>query len=297
MTEPITAESIAGTSGTVARRRSDALLRDPGALFAISMLLVFVASALLADFVAPYDPALQSLADRRMGPSGDYLLGTDGLGRDILSRLIFGARLTLTGSALAVTLSLSVGVPLGLMAGFRRGLIEASIMRAMDVLLAFPSFLLAIVIVAILGPSLQNAAIAVGVAGIPAFARLVRGSVLSVREREFVLAAVASGAGDVRLMTRYILPNVVAPILVLTTLSLGTAVLSIAGLSFLGLGAQPPSPEWGVMLRDGRDFLRQAPHITFMPGVAIMLLVLAFNLLGDSVQDRLNPTAHRGEGM
>jgi peptide/nickel transport system permease protein len=286
------------TAGSaVAAARGGRRLRiglDFGAIVGIVILAIIVLGALFAGVIAPYDPTAQNVMERRSPPSELHLLGTDGLGRDIMSRLIFGARLTLAGSLLAVSLSVAVGVPLGLVAGFRRGITEAGIMRGTDVLLAFPSFLLAIVIVAILGPSLQNAAIAVGIAGIPAFARVVRGSVLGVRERDYVLAAISSGAGEFRLIRRYILPNVIGPILVLTTLSLGTAVLSIAGLSFLGLGAQPPSPEWGVMLRDGRDYLRDAPHITFMPGIAIMLLVLAFNLIGDALNDRFNPRLHQG---
>lgn len=293
MTERLTAESPVAISTTSARSRARSLLTDPGAIFGIVMLGGILLVAVMADLLAPFSPSEQALELRRTGPSALHWLGTDGLGRDIMTRLMFGARATLFGSVVAVAISLAVGVPLGLFAGFRGGWIEAAIMRAMDVLLAFPSFLLAIVIVAILEPNLQNAAIAIGVAGIPAFARVVRGSVLSVRGRDYMLAAVGSGAGDVRLMTKYVLPNVFAPILVLATLSLGTAVLSIAGLSFLGLGAQPPAPEWGVMLRDGRDYLREAPHITLWPGIAIMLLVLAFNLLGDAVQDQLNPQGSR----
>jgi peptide/nickel transport system permease protein len=293
MSEQLTAETAVAISTSSAGSRARSLLTDPGAIFGILILGIVLIGALGADILAPYSPTGQDLEFRRAGPSAEHLLGSDGLGRDILSRLMFGARATLFGSALAVSISLAVGVPLGLYAGFRGGWIEASIMRSMDVLLAFPSFLLAIVIVAILEPNLQNAAIAIGVAGIPAFARLVRGSVLSVRSRDYMLAAVGSGAGDMRLMLRYVLPNVFVPILVLGTLSMGTAVLSIAGLSFLGLGAQPPAPEWGSMLRDGRDYLREAPHITLWPGAAIMMLVLALNLLGDAVQEQLNPQSQR----
>ena len=293
MSERLNAETPVAISTPSARSRARSLLTDAGAIFGILVLGLILLVAITADLIAPYSPSEQALELRRAGPSVEHLLGTDGLGRDILSRLMFGARATLFGGAVAVSISLAVGVPLGLFAGFRGGWIEAATMRAMDVLLAFPSFLLAIVIVAILEPNLQNAAVAIGVAGIPAFARVVRGSVLSVRGRDYILAAVGSGAGDMRLMTRYVLPNVVGPILVLGTLSLGTAVLSIAGLSFLGLGAQPPAPEWGVMLRDGRDYLREAPHITLWPGIAIMLLVLSFNLLGDAVQDQLNPQSRR----
>lgn len=269
-----------------------ALLRNKAAVFALVVLGIVLLAAIFADLIAPYDPNFQNLDVRRTGPSAAHWLGNDGLGRDILSRLIHGARATLLGGSIAVGVSMTVGVPLGLFAGFRGGFAESLIMRATDVLLAFPSFLLAIIIVAVLGPSLTNAAVAIGLAGIPTFARLVRGSVLSVRTEDYVLGAVAAGATSTRVMRRYVLPNVMAPIIVLATLSLATAILSIAGLSFLGLGAQPPLSEWGAMLRDGRDFLRQAPHITLFPGLAIMLVVVVWNLLGDALQDALNP---RGE--
>jgi peptide/nickel transport system permease protein len=297
VTEIQTAEMAPIGRADIAGHRVRALLADPGAMFGLAVLAVILIMALGADVLAPYDPTQQEITARRMGPSAEHLLGTDALGRDLLSRLMFGARATLFASALAVALSVSVGVPLGLLAGYRGGRVEAAIMRTMDVLLAFPSFLLAIVIVAILAPSLVNAAVAIGLAGIPSFARIVRGSVLSVRSREYVLSAIGSGAGNVRIMRKYVLPNVLAPIMVLTALALGTAVLSIAGLSFLGLGAQPPAPEWGVMLRDGRDFLREAPHITLWPGIAIMFLVLAYNLVGDAAQDQLNPRSERRRGV
>lgn len=289
MAAPIITESIQPDAPRAGRGLIRSTLSDPVALFGVIVLVVMIVAAAGADLIAPFDPSAQDIMQRRMGPTAEHLLGTDGLGRDILSRLIYGGRATLLGSTLAVTVSLTIGVPLGLVAGYLGGLIESSIMRVVDVLLGFPSFLFAIVVVAVLGASLQNAAIAIGIAGVPAFTRLVRGQALSIKGREFVLAAVASGASSMRIMFRYILPNLLYSILVFATLSLATAVLAVAGLSFLGLGAQPPTAEWGLMVRDGRDFLRSAPHITFSPGIAIMLLILAFNLIGDAVQDRLNP--------
>lgn len=265
------------------------LLNDPGAVFGIIVLVAVIGLALTAGLIAPFDPSAQDIMVRRMGPDRTHLLGTDNLGRDILSRLFYGGRSTLFGSTLAVALSLAIGVPLGLVAGYYGRLVDSTIMRAVDVLLSFPSFLLAIVIVAILGASLQNAAIAIGIAGIPPFARLVRGQVLSLRQREFVLGAIASGASSIRIMFRYILPNLLYSILTFATLALANSVLAIAGLSFLGLGAQPPTPEWGLMVRDGTDYLEDAPHIALWPGASIVLLILAFNMIGDAVQSRLNP--------
>lgn len=284
ITDPIQTDIVRTDSGLL---RS--IFSDPAAVFGIIVLAVFVLTALGAGFLAPFDPSSQDVILRRLGPSHQHLMGTDDLGRDILSRLIYGGRATLLGSTFAVAVSLLIGVPVGLIAGYRGGLVESSIMRGIDVLLSFPSFLLAIVIVAILGASLQNAAIAIGIAGVPPFARLVRGEVLSLKQREYVLGAVASGASTLRVMFRYILPNLLYSILAFATLALASAVLSIAGLSFLGLGAQPPRPEWGLMVRDGRDYLGDAPFIALWPGAAIMLLILAFNLIGDAVQGRLNP--------
>jgi peptide/nickel transport system permease protein len=257
--------------------------------FAIVFLAVF--GAVFADFLAPADPTAQDLLLRRQPPSTESLLGLlgrDELGRDILSRLLFGARATLGAGAFAVVLATLIGVPVGLVAAYFGGKLEGLVMRIVDGMLAFPSFLLAVVVVAILGPSLANAALAVGVSSIPAYVRLVRGSVLSQKQEQYVLAAVAAGAGPRIVMFRHILPNVAAPIIVLASLSTATAILSIAGLSFLGLGAQPPTPEWGVMLGNGKSFIRLAPHMTIVPGLAIMLVVLGFNLIGDAMRDALD---------
>ena len=299
MSDRLTAELGSAPAEFTTHRKAQDFVTNPATLFALAVIAVVIFFAVAADLIAPYDPTKQVLELRRTGPSPQHLLGVDSLGRDMLSRLIFGARATLLSGGLAVGISLSVGVLLGLVAGFRGGLLGATIMRLVDLLLAFPSFLLAIVLVAILEPSLTSAAGAIGIAGIPTFARLVRGSVLSVRERPFVLSALASGASDGRIMFKYILPNVTGPIVVLGTLSLGTAILSVAGLGFLGLGAQPPAPEWGVMVGDGREFLDQAPHISMFPGIAIMLLVISVNLLGETARERppsssKRPTQRRG---
>ena len=263
--------------------------RDRTALLGVAVLVLIVLAALTAPWLAPYDPAQQTLVQRRMAPTAAHPLGMDELGRDILSRLMYGAGTTVLSGVLAVAVGLGVGVPLGLVAGYYGRYVEAIAMRFIDGMLAFPAFLLAIVIVAVLGASLENATLAIGVAQIPAFTRLVRGSVISVKHNEYVVGAVAVGAAGGRIMARHILPNVLAPIVVLATVSLANAILSVAGLSFLGLGAQPPTPEWGVMLRSGREYIRDAPHITVVPGVAIMLLVLAFNLVGDGLRDALDP--------
>jgi ABC-type dipeptide/oligopeptide/nickel transport system permease subunit len=266
---------------------------DRSALLGLAIIAIIAIVGVAAPWLSPFDPNAQALQLRRAEPSREHVLGMDELGRDILSRLMYGAGNTLVAGTIAVLVGAAVGVPLGLIAGYYGRYVEAVIMRAIDAMLAFPAFLLAIVIVAVLGPSLENATLAIGIAQIPAFTRLVRGSVLSVREREFVMGAVAVGARGRDIMARHILPNVMPSIIVLSTVSLANAVLSIAGLSFLGLGAQPPAAEWGVMLRSGREYIRDAPHLTVVPGVAIVALVLSFNLIGDGLRDALDPRLAR----
>jgi ABC-type dipeptide/oligopeptide/nickel transport system permease subunit len=258
---------------------------DRSALLGLAIIAIIAIVGVAAPWLSPFDPNAQALQLRRAEPSREHVLGMDELGRDILSRLMYGAGNTLVAGTIAVLVGAAVGVPLGLIAGYYG--------RYVDAMLAFPAFLLAIVIVAVLGPSLENATLAIGIAQIPAFTRLVRGSVLSVREREFVMGAVAVGARGRDIMARHILPNVMPSIIVLSTVSLANAVLSIAGLSFLGLGAQPPAAEWGVMLRSGREYIRDAPHLTVVPGVAIVALVLSFNLIGDGLRDALDPRLAR----
>ncbi|MCL0042293.1 nickel ABC transporter permease subunit NikC [Thermodesulfovibrionales bacterium] len=259
------------------------------ALIGAGIILVLIFIAVLAPFIAPHDPIEQNLEHRLLSPNTKYLLGTDNLGRCILSRLIHGTSVSLQIGIMVVGIAAFVGVTLGLVAGYRGGLIDELIMRIVDILLAFPGIILALVIAGILGPSLFNVMLALAVVGWTSYARVVRGAVLSVKEKEFVEAAQALGAGEARIMFRHILPNVMAPVIVMATLGMAHVILAAAALGFLGLGAQPPTPEWGSMLNDGRAFMRTAPHLTIFPGLAIMVTVLAFNFLGDGLRDALDP--------
>ncbi|MCL0061439.1 nickel ABC transporter permease subunit NikC [Thermodesulfovibrionales bacterium] len=259
------------------------------ALIGAGIILVLIFIAVLAPFIAPHDPIEQNLEHRLLSPNTEYLLGTDNLGRCILSRLIHGTSVSLQIGIMVVGIAAFVGVTLGLVAGYRGGLIDELIMRIVDILLAFPGIILALVIAGILGPSLFNVMLALAVVGWTSYARVVRGAVLSVKEKEFVEAAQALGAGEARIMFRHILPNVMAPVIVMATLGMAHVILAAAALGFLGLGAQPPTPEWGSMLNDGRAFMRTAPHLTIFPGLAIMVTVLAFNFLGDGLRDALDP--------
>jgi peptide/nickel transport system permease protein len=258
-----------------------------------AILVVLLGVALLAPLLAPYDPLEQDLYARLQPPSMAHPLGTDDFGRDILSRMIYGSRISLRIGAASITAALLVGTLLGLWAGYWGGWADTLIMRCMDLLLAFPSILLAIAIVAVAGPGIDNAIMAVSIVLIPQFARLVRSSVLTVRETAYVEAARALGAGQARILFVGVLPNCMAPIIVQTTLGLGTAILDAAGLSFLGLGAQPPTPEWGAMLAGGRELLMDAPWVMTFPGLAIFIVVLAINLFGDGLRDALDPKTVR----
>jgi peptide/nickel transport system permease protein len=265
------------------------LARHSGARFGAAVALGFALAALAAPWLAPYDPEAIALGANLQGPSRGHLFGTDSLGRDVLSRTIWGARISLTIGFVSVALALVGGVPLGLAAAWRGGWPDRLIMRAVDVLLSFPTILLAIVVITIFGPGLGNAMLAIGVAQVPLYARLSRAAVLRVKSLSFVEAARASGAGEWRLLLRHVLPNCLPPLLVQSTLMFATAILSAAYLGFLGLGAQPPTPEWGTMLAKARDFLRTAPHVSIFPGLTIMLTVLGLNLLGDGLRDVLDP--------
>lgn len=253
------------------------------------LVLVMIVAAVFAPQLAPMDPSAQSLFDRREPPGTQYLLGADAFGRDILSRIIFGARVTLLISVSSVAVGALAGGLLGTIAGYVGGLLDSVIMRSMDVLLAFPYLLLAIIIVTALGPGLTNTIIAIGIWTIPAFARIARGAVASIRERDYISAARALGVRDGRIVRRHVIPNFIATLLVYASLYLAYAILMEAALSFLGLGVQPPTPSWAGMIAAGRDYITSAPHIATIPGIAIALAVLGFNLLGDGLRDALDP--------
>ncbi|CAN5859791.1 ABC transporter permease [soil metagenome] len=253
------------------------------------MIILFILIALFAPRLAPYTPTEMTYTAIQQPPSPEHWLGTDELGRDILSRVIYGARISLQVGVIAVGIGMTVGTLLGLFAGFLGGWADTVIMRTMDVMLAFPGILLAIAIVAVLGPGLYNTMVAVGIAAVPVYARTARGSTLTVLENDYISAAVALGASRTRIALRYVLPNILAPITVLATIGVATAILSAAGLSYLGLGAQPPTPEWGAMLSGARAYLRSAWWMATFPGLAIMLVVMAFNLLGDGLRDLWDP--------
>jgi peptide/nickel transport system permease protein len=266
------------------------LRRDRMAVGGIIFLLLVALVSILAPLLAPHDPIETNLA-QRLAPiaTPGYLLGADELGRDILSRLIWGGRISLLIGFSAVMVAMMLGVMVGLLAGYFGGWVDTLVMRLIDILMAFPAILLAITIVASLGPGLRNAMLAVAIVGIPYYARIVRGNVLSLREREFIQAARVIGAPNVRIILRHVFPNTLAPLIVAATLDVGWFIMAAAGLSFLGLGAQPPTAEWGVMLSTGRQFIRNAPHLSILPGTAIFLVVLALNFLGDGLRDALDP--------
>lgn len=265
------------------------LRRSKFAVMGGSVVILVVIAAIFAPLIAPYDPVKQDIMSLLQGPSSSHWLGTDEIGRDTLSRVIYGSRVSLMVGVIAVTISLFVGATLGLIAGYGRGLIDTVIMQLMDGLLAFPALVLALAITAMLGPSLNNAMIAIGVTGIPAFARLVRGQVLSLRDLEYVQAARSIGASHQRIVMKHILPNTMAPIIVQTSIAIPAAILAEAGLSFLGLGIQPPTPSWGAMLNTARGYIQMTPWLAIVPGAAIFITVLAFNFLGDAVRDTLDP--------
>ncbi len=256
-------------------------------LFLIGCLLVL---AVIGPWISPSNPLAPDPINRLKGPSSANLFGTDSLGRDMLSRVMYGSRISIVIGLIAVSISLVPGTLLGLLSGFYGKKLDESIMRIMDVMLAFPAILLAIFITAILGPSLLNTMIAVGIVYIPHYARIVRSSVLTLKEQEFVQAVRSIGGTNFRIIALHIFPNAIPPIIVYATLGMGTAVLQAAALGFLGLGAQPPTPEWGAMLSEGRQYIQLAPHVAAFPGLAIFILVLGFNLFGDGLRDLLDPS-------
>jgi peptide/nickel transport system permease protein len=259
----------------------------------LAVIVVMVTSALLAPWIAPYDPAKMDVRARLQGPSLKHVLGTDNFGRDIFSRIVYASRISLVIGFVAVGIGAVFGGITGAVSGYYGRGLDSLLMRTMDVLLSIPQIILAIAIVGAMGASLLNLMIAVGISVLPRYARLVRASAMSLRDLEFIEAARAAGASDLRIILQNIIPNCMAPLIVLSTLGVAQAILSAATLSFLGLGIQPPTPEWGSMLSDGRQFLRNAPHITIFPGLAIVIVVMALNMLGDGLRDALDPKLRR----
>lgn len=270
-----------------------AIFRTPSGRLGGGIIVLVVFVALAASILAPHSPTAIDIPERLQPPSLAHLFGTDETGRDVFSRVLYGSRISLQVGFIAVAIAVSFGVTLGILAGFYGGVVDLVIMRVVDVMLAFPGFLLALAIIATLGPGLQNAMVAVGIGEAPGFARLVRGTVFQAAQRDYILSARALGASNPRIMGRHILPNVLAPIVVLATLEFPVAILIAASLSFLGLGAQPPSPEWGAMLVAGREFIRSSPWLINFPGMAIFVTVLGFNLFGNAVRDALDPRLRR----
>ncbi len=265
------------------------LRRHRASMLGLAVLAIWAALAAAAPLATPYDPIHQKLSDALMSPSMAHPLGTDYLGRDILARIFYGARYSLAIGFLAVAFGALVGVPLGALSGYFGGWIDLTVQRFIDILLSFPGFLLALSLVATLGVGLENVIISVGVSSTPSFVRLVRASTLSIKELTYIEAARAVGGGSRLIIFRHILPNALAPVIVQATLSLGSAILLAAGLGFLGLGVQPPTPEWGSMLGEGRNYIFSNPNMATFPGIAIFTAVLAFNLLGDGLRDALDP--------
>ncbi|WP_090634891.1 nickel transporter permease [Neobacillus massiliamazoniensis] len=259
------------------------------ALAGLGIVVLFIFIAIIAPWIAPYSYKEQILTERMQPPSSKHWFGTDDFGRDIFTRILYGARISLWVGFFSVLGSVVIGTVLGIVAGYYGRWVDAIISRIFDIMLAFPSILLAIAVVSILGPSLQNALIAIAVINIPNFGRLVRSRVLSVKQEEFIMAARAVGMKDARILFHHILPNSISPVIVQATLAIATAIIEAAALGFLGLGAQPPSPEWGKMLADSKQYLVQAPWTLLFPGIAIMLTVLGFNLMGDGLRDALDP--------
>ncbi|MCP4690299.1 MAG: ABC transporter permease [Desulfobacterales bacterium] len=273
----------------------DQLFRNKIAVVGLVIIVTFVLTAAFADYLSPHDPINASLYDQLKPPvwhpegTWKHIFGTDDLGRDLLSRIIHGARVSLKVAVVSVGLAFFIGTFLGSVAGYYKGTVDNILMRIMDIILAFPYILLAIVVVAYLGPSLRNAMIAIGITYVPRFARIVRGSVLEECEKDYVMAAKSIGASDFRVIFIAILPNCLGPLIVQTTLSFASAILDAAALSFLGLGAQPPTPEWGAMIASSRSLILRASWVMTLPGLAILFAVLGFNLLGDGLRDALDP--------
>ena len=265
------------------------ILENKLAFAGMVIIAMLVILALFAPLLAPHDPYVQSLGQSLIGPCGDYPFGTDEFGRCVLSRVIYGTRISLVIGLGVTTMSTIIGVVLGMAAGFHGGRIDEIIMRVVDIFLAFPGLILALVVAGLLGPGTLNVVIALTMAGWMGYARVVRGAVLAEKEKDYIEAIRIFGAGDCYIMLRHLLPNVITPIVVMASAGIGYVILAAAGLSFLGLGAEPPAPVWGAMLNYGKAYLQTAPHLTIFPGLAIMITVLAFNFLGDGLRDQLDP--------
>lgn len=265
------------------------LLRNRGAVVGLVIIGIFVIGAVFAPYLSTHSPIQNNLTMRLQSPSTTHLLGTDALGRDLFSRMLYGSRISLNIGLISVAIGVAVGVPVGAISGFYGGKLDIFTQRIIDIMIAFPGILLAIIVVTVLGVGVQNVMVATGIASVPIYARLVRGSVLAAKEQSYVEAARAAGLGDASIVFRHILPNCLAPIIVQSTFQIATSILWAAGLGFLGLGAQAPMPEWGAILSDGRAYIRTAHHLTTYPGLAILFMVLGFNLLGDGLRDALDP--------
>ena len=284
-------------SGSGRRRRQwNALLREPGTALGLFLVVSLLLAGLLAPWLPLDDPTDINLPERLLSPSPDHLLGTDHLGRDTFSRIIHGARMTLLAAAATLVLSMTIALTVGLLSGYHGGWPDTALMGVVDLLLAFPSLILALAVAGALGPGLFNVLLAAGAVWWVGHARIIRGITLGARKMEYVTAARAAGAGNLRIILRHIAPNILGPIIVIASLDVGWIILGIAGLSFLGLGAQPPTPEWGAMLNDARPHLQTAPRLLLLPGAAIFVAVLGFNLLGDGLRDLLDPRIRRPGG-
>jgi peptide/nickel transport system permease protein len=271
------------------RRMRRRLLRRPLAVFGLVVALMFVLMAIFAPVIAPYDPGQSDFSAPLEGPSAEHLFGTDELGRDVFSRVVWGARASMQAGVFATLLAMAFAVPIGLIAGYYRGWVDPVVSRITDVMLAFPFLIVAVGLAAILGPSLTNATIALGFAAAPLLIRITRGETLALREEDYVRAAVANGASDRTILGRHILPNMSGTLIVQATVTIPTAIIGESLLSFLGLGVQPPTPSWGVMLSAAQPFIDQAPRLVIFPGLAVFLATLSFNLLGDGLRDVLDP--------